>query len=40
VIGRTKEMRERFYAVSVIKIIKHPVVVAIREASEMKFLDM
>lgn len=40
VIGRTREVRERFYAISVKRIIKHPAVVAIREASEMKFLDM
>jgi LysR family transcriptional activator of nhaA len=36
VIGRTEEVRERFYAISVERIIKHPAVVAIREASASK----
>lgn len=40
VIGRTREVRERFYAVSVERIIKHPAVLAIREASEIKFKDI
>lgn len=36
VIGRTEEVRERFYAISVERIIKHPAVVAIRKASASK----
>ncbi|MEW6501469.1 MAG: transcriptional activator NhaR [Thermodesulfobacteriota bacterium] len=36
VLGRTEEIRERFYAISVERIIKHPAVVAIREASMHK----
>jgi LysR family transcriptional regulator, transcriptional activator of nhaA len=36
VIGRSEEVRERFYAVSVERIIKHPAVIAIREASGLK----
>ncbi|HSR36950.1 MAG TPA: transcriptional activator NhaR [Desulfurivibrionaceae bacterium] len=34
VIGRTEEVRERFYAISVERIIKHPAVVAISKAAE------
>ncbi len=34
VIGRTEEVRERFYAVSVERIIKHPAVVAICKTAE------
>ena len=36
VIGRSNEVRERFYAISVERIIKHPAVAAIREASASK----
>ncbi|MFZ5775227.1 MAG: transcriptional activator NhaR [Thermodesulfobacteriota bacterium] len=36
VIGRSEEIRERFYAISVERIIKHPAVAAIREASSSR----
>lgn len=40
VIGRTKKIRERFYAISVERIIKHPAVAAISEAAQQKlFFD-
>lgn len=40
VIGRTKDIREKFYAISVERIIKHPAVAAISEAAHEKlFFD-
>lgn len=36
VIGRTRDIKERFYAISVERIIKHPAVVAISEAAHQK----
>jgi LysR family transcriptional activator of nhaA len=33
VIGRTDKIKERFYAISVERIIRHPAVVAISEAA-------
>ena len=36
VIGRTDKIREKFYAISVERIIKHPAVVAISEAAQHK----
>ena len=35
-IGRTKKIREKFYAISVERIIRHPAVVAISEAAHKK----
>ncbi|MCP3889859.1 MAG: transcriptional activator NhaR [Desulfobulbaceae bacterium] len=40
IIGRTNEIREKFYAISVERIIRHPAVVAISEAAQQKlFFD-
>lgn len=40
VVGRTREIREKFYAISVERIIKHPAVSAISEAAQKKlFFD-
>lgn len=40
VIGRTNKIRERFYAISVERIIRHPAVAAISEAAQQKlFFD-
>ncbi len=36
IIGRTEEIKERFYAISVERIIKHPAVAAISEAAHCK----
>jgi LysR family transcriptional activator of nhaA len=36
VVGREKSIRERFYAISVEKRIKHPAVVAITQAARQK----
>lgn len=36
VIGRTSKIREKFYAISVERIIRHPAVVAISEAAQQK----
>ena len=36
VVGRTEDVRERFYAVSVERKLKHPAVVAISEAARAK----
>ncbi|WP_028580500.1 transcriptional activator NhaR [Desulfogranum japonicum] len=36
VIGRTQDMKEKFYAISVERIIKHPAVAAISEAAHQK----
>lgn len=38
VVGRTKDVRERFYAISVERRIKHPAVVAISEAARALFV--
>lgn len=41
VIGRTRDIRERFYAISVERIIKHPAAAAISEAAHQKlFFDI
>lgn len=41
VIGRTRDIKERFYAISVERIIKHPAVAAISEAAQQKlFFDI
>jgi LysR family transcriptional activator of nhaA len=39
VIGRTNDIKEKFYAISVERIIKHPAVVAISEAAHQKLFD-
>ena len=40
VVGRTREIREKFYAISVERIIRHPAVSAISEAAQKKlFFD-
>lgn len=40
VLGRTKRIKERFYAISVERIIRHPAVVAISEAAHQNlFFD-
>ena len=39
VIGRVESMKERFYAISVERKVKHPAVVAIAAAARQKFLD-
>ena len=39
VIGRTSDIKERFYAISVERIIKHPAVAAISEAAHQKLFD-
>ena len=36
VIGRTNKIREKFYAISVERIIRHPAVVAISETAQQK----
>ena len=36
VVGRTDKIRERFYAISVERIIRHPAVVAISEAAQQE----
>ena len=36
VIGRIEQVRERFYAISVERRLKHPAVVAISEAAKEK----
>jgi LysR family transcriptional activator of nhaA len=36
VIGRTNKIREKFYAISVERIIRHPAVAAISEAAQQK----
>jgi LysR family transcriptional activator of nhaA len=36
IIGRTNEVRERFYAISVERIIRHPAVMAISETAIQK----
>lgn len=41
VIGRTRDIKERFYAISIERIIKHPAVAAISEAAHQKlFFDV
>lgn len=41
VIGRTRDIKEKFYAISVERIIKHPAVVAISETAHQKlFFDL
>ena len=40
VVGRTKDIKERFYAISVERIIKHPAVAAISESAHQNlFFD-
>ncbi|MFH1417307.1 MAG: transcriptional activator NhaR [Planctomycetota bacterium] len=39
VIGRVESMKERFYAISVERKVKHPAVVAIADAARKKFCD-
>jgi LysR family transcriptional activator of nhaA len=39
VIGRTNDIKEKFYAISVERIIKHPAVVAISKAAHKKLFD-
>ncbi len=39
IAGRTNEIVERFYAVSVERRLKHPAVVAVSEAARKLFLD-
>ena len=36
IIGRTNKIREKFYAISVERIIRHPAVAAISEAAHQK----
>ncbi len=38
-IGRTEDVRERFYAISVERKLKHPAVIAISEAARRKLFD-
>ncbi len=40
VVGRTEEVRERFYAISVERKLKHPAVIAISEAARQAFDDV
>jgi len=35
-VGRTNDVRERFYAISVERRLKHPAVIAISEAAKLK----